>query len=486
MRGLRHYALLVLGTGMFAAACDRDEESGLATAPTLASAAGQCRSNTIDAAVRDAFTNNTTRQTVLGYADAMVDAFDNDEVGQATWYGFQILSAVETDAVAQGGLEAASALAVATFPCMSLGTATLPTSLTTQLGTSGAFGVRGRTATDVEAVISNDDTWIIEPPDGQSWHSITTLETRAGITGATAELFLALGKPGSNSGFVGNGDQLLASTFDWTTIPTATFSNPYVVVGHCAVGGGFLQHFPATNSNGTPNSNAEIFGFVQPAQCPEEEPEPQGLAARLFRALSPAPAYAAARLAGSGGGSKPSLSPYGIIHPGKVNLSKFTTSPSKSGNVKNKLFNPTPVVNPKSAGGVAFKQASVLAYLVPIANQGTPGNICWNWAYNDDLGVTDFPRAFYTKAGGLSLRAISIGTVSTGESTDQPVPVIEGGALAISTSFNVKNSTIPVSVCPVFDGTKYFSDILDPGVQPITFDPQNAATFPPNYDIPGS
>jgi hypothetical protein len=202
--------------------------------------------------------------------------------------------------------------------------------------------------------------------------------------------------------------------------------------------------------------------------------------------LSPAPAYAAAllRKAGTGGGSKPSLSPFGIVNPGQVNLSTFSQSPDKKSNVKNRVFTPTPVINPTSAGGVAFKQASVLVYLSPIVNNGKPGNLCFNWAYNDDQGVTDFPLAFYTKAGGLSLRATSVGTVSTGESTGQPVPVIPAGAVATAPKFNIKNSSIPVSVCPVFDGTTFFTNVLDPTAPKIIFDPQDASTFPPNHDIP--
>ena len=179
----------------------------------------------------------------------------------------------------------------------------------------------------------------------------------------------------------------------------------------------------AASSSTTPprTTNAAIFGVLLPTPVPGDQSGHAGARAsqpreRLFRALSPAPAYATALLGKTGGGGKPALSPFGITKPGKVNLSTFTTSPSKSGNVKNQVFTPTPVINPKSAGGVSFKQASVLSYLVPIANLGTPGNICFNWAYNDDEGVTDFPLAFYTKAGGLVLRAKTVGTVSAEES----------------------------------------------------------------------
>jgi hypothetical protein len=124
-----------------------------------------------------------------------------------------------------------------------------------------------------------------------------------------------------------------------------------------------------------------------------------------------------------------------------------------------------------------------------VVNNGTPGFVCYNWAYNDDQGTTDFPHAFYTKAGGLNLVATSVGTLSTDESTGQPVPMIEAGATATSPPINVKNSSITIDVCPVFDGTTYFTNILISNAPKFTFDADDPSTFPPNYDVepfPGS
>lgn len=481
MRGLRYVLFLVLGTGL-AAACDRDEESGgLATAPSLASAQGQCSGN-FNQLVQAAFTgNNTVRNTVQSYASSMTQAFSSNKAGKATWYGFQILAAIESDGRFLGTAQANSDLAIATLPCMKLGTATLPTSLTTEVGTTGAFAVRGRSATDNAAVLSRNSVWIIEPPEGKSWQDITTLQARSGITADTAKLMLVLGKPGTGTGFNADGDDLIAGSFDWSTLPTATFDNPFVVVGNCSAADGFLQHYPAGNPK------AEIFGFVEPLQCPTTtgmlEPAPRNFAERLFRILGPKPAYATALIGKTGGGAKPALSPFGIINPKKVNLGSFSSAPGKKDQIRGQVFNPTPVVNPTSAGGVPFKQPSVLSYLTPVANLGTPGYICYNWAYNDDQGVTDFPLAFYTKAGGLALLAKTVGTVSTGASTGEPVPSIAAGATALAPQFNVKNSSVAITVCPVFDGTTYFTNVLNPNAQKFTFDAQDPTTFPPNYDL---
>jgi hypothetical protein len=185
---------------------------------------------------------------------------------------------------------------------------------------------------------------------------------------------------------------------------------------------------------------------------------------------------------GSGGGTKPSLSPFGIVLPNSVDLGTFSQSPNKSPNFTNQPFGKTPIVNPKSGGGVSFRQASVLSYVQPVVNNGTPGRVCFNWAYNDDLGVTDFDRAVYTKAGGVSLLARTVGTLSTPESTGEDVPFVDDGATALSSSFNVKNNGTTLAVCPVFDGVTYYTNILDPQAEQKTFDPDDATTFPPNYD----
>ena len=358
MRGLSYVLFLVLGTGLMVA-CDRDEESGgFATAPSLASTQGQC--SNFNSLVQAAFTVNASRQIVQGYAQNMTQAFGSNKKGKATWYGFQILAAIDTAGRLQGTLEANSNLAIATFPCMSLGTATLPTSLTTELGTTGAFGVRGRPATDNEAVVAHDGIWIIEPPAGKAWQDITTLQTRTGITGDTAKLFLVLGKPGSGTGFNAQGDVLLAGSFDWSTIPTATFGNPYVVVGNCSVANGFLQHFPAGNPN------AEIFGFVEPVQCPGS-------------------ARARARASDLGGAAVPGNQSDACLRHrvAREDRRRFQARPQpvrdhqsgqgepehvqpvaeQEGHVKNKPFTPTPVINRRATAGYRSSSPRCLVYL---------------------------------------------------------------------------------------------------------------------------
>ena len=401
--------------------------------------------------------------------------------------GFQILEAIDTAGRFQGTLQANSDLAIATFPCMSLGTATLPTDLTEQLGDNGAFGVRGRPfeSGDGEKVIAHDDTWIIEPPVDSTWQDITTVEARIGITGSTADLFLALGKPGSNTGFVGTGDELLATTFDWTTIPKATFGNPFVVVGQCVVGDGFLQHFPASSSS------AEIVGFVEPTQCPGSEltleRAPRTFAERLFRALSPTPAYATALLREDRRRFQARPQPLRDRRPGRgqPELDQPVAEQERK-RQEQAARRRAGTVRPirRATAGCAFKQPGVLTYLTVIDQTSSHA------APLLQLGLQRRPGR-----GGLPPRVLHQGrrsVIAPGHQTVGTVTYRRGcacswrqGRRASAPQFNVKNSRscAPTGKCPVFDGTTYFTNILNPSAPKFTFDPQDASTFPPNLDV---
>ena len=209
------------------------------------------------------------------------------------------------------------------------------------------------------------------------------------------------------------------------------------------------------------------------------------MAERLFRAISPTPAYATALLGKTGGGSKPALSPFGIINPGKVNLGTFFQSPKKSGNITNKPLTPTPIVKPKSNGGIAFKQTDVLAYLLPIVNNGTPGRICFNWAYNDDQGRRTSDRAVYTKAGGLSLVRQERGDVQRpGTDRRGRAAVLAGGTPRHQPRVSSQERWDPRSRCVRCSTGRRTSPISwIPRHRSSTFDPTDAGTFPPNYDV---
>jgi hypothetical protein len=475
------FPLLLCAAGVLVAACNDDRDSTALTSPSFAPKSA-CSATAIDRAIRETFTNNADKQTVLGLAQSLGNAYSSGAVANATLYGFNIMQQIETKGRFQGGAQPGSDLTVALFPCMKLtvtGSPALPTSVVAELQ-NGAYGVRGVTSTDNAAVLSvHASQWIIEPPTGKYWNDITTLVDRGLGTGDVSHMFLALGRSNiSTLGFTATNDDLLTAAnqgVHWTTVPAATFGNPYVVVGQCTVAGGFLQH------NSVATENAEIFGLVQPTQCPDqlEAEQSTGLLHRLFQAMSPEPAYAATLVAtaGSGGGAKPALSPFVIMNPHQVNPS-FTQSPKKTGNTINKPLSLTPKVTVESNGGVPFTNGSVLLYLKQITNLGTPGQICNNWGYPDAAGVVTFASTTITKAGNYQLDATSPGAVTVKTTGTQEVPELTSG-FDLSTAFQLKNDGSSPTVCPVFDGTTYFTDILTPGAPTKTFDASNPETYPP-------
>ena len=224
----------------------------------------QC--SNLNQAVSAAFTNNTTRQNVQAIAQNMVQAFgaNPSQKGKATWYGFQVLEAIDTAGRLQGTLQANSNLAVGTFPCMSLGTATLPTSLVS--------AARGYAALSASAAARRP---------------ISTRSSRTTGSGSSSRPKTARGKlpprcrrglaspvtPPICSSSWAHPDRVRASSgpaTHWSSVPSTGpryprrhSTHPYVVVGNCTEGGGFLQHYAFNNSN------AAIFGVLQPTQCPD-------------------------------------------------------------------------------------------------------------------------------------------------------------------------------------------------------------------------
>src|SRR4029077_10349179 len=179
------------------------------------------------------------------------------------------------------------------------GGATVPTSFTGPLGdTTGAFGVRGRSATDAEGLLSHDGVWELEPPApaGTTWRAITTTGA-AGLHDSVAHTLLVYGNVSSLPPTKFTNDAPLSSVYEWATLPIATFS-PGVVVGECTDSLAYIQHNPASNGG-------EVLGFV-PATCSGStallrEAAPRTFAERIGRLLSPAPAHAAGVLGGGRG-----------------------------------------------------------------------------------------------------------------------------------------------------------------------------------------
>jgi hypothetical protein len=387
------------------------------------------------------------------------------KTSQATYAGYKLLDAIAQKYEIPANQELESHLnpsnaAIQILNCINIGTTAVPTSFEDQLGTTGAFAVRGF-AGDASTVTSHDGVWILEPPAGQTWEAITTLAT-TGLHDSVDNLFLAHGTAGDTDGFTD--DELVGSVFDWHTIPTATFgtvstsaatalavaasADVGVVVGECPSLSNYIQH----NSASDPNNEPEVGGFVKPSCYTViealREPEPRSFAERIGRFFSPTPAFAALLTSSGTGTGKRTLSQFGLVDPGLVNLQPLFTW-KKSGNTVGKPLDPTPKYQIESAAGTVFQQDYVLIWLEAIGNQGINAKVCNNWAYTNANGIAQFPTAYPTKSGGYTFIARTTGTSSKPGVEQGEAPAVPPGASLISPVVNVKNGTLPVG-CDAF------------------------------------
>jgi hypothetical protein len=480
MGGRRGVAWLVAGAVVLGACSDRSNDGP--TSPEFKNnpPGGSCNFTSVSNLTKSEFGASSTES---GYATDMKNA--GAGTNTATYNGYLILQSLgakydgNADPDNPQSTTNASALSVALLGCMNVGGAAVPAASTfdAALGVYGAFGVRGLAAGDAASVFSHDQVWVLQPPETGSkttWQAITNLST--GITDSRiAKAILVYGVRSSLTGTAFTKDQLVNPVvFDWATVPPATFSSDLggVIVGECVSPPSFMQHLPV-------NAGAEVLGYVDPT-CPSDltslDLPARSFAERVWRALSPAPVQAATlvRTANTGTG-KGTLSPFGVVNPGGNNLG-FTKSPSTKTNVINRPLTPAPTLANTTNGGTAFKQTFMLSYLSATSNNGTPGQICFNWAYSDANGATSFPLVQITKAGGYNLVATTAGTVVSPDGTSQPVPLLGQGHGAISTAFQLKNGPARTAACPSFDGTFYYPDIVG--------QPTNTSQVFPPFEYP--
>jgi hypothetical protein len=164
----------------------------------------------------------------------------------------------------------------------------------------------------------------------------------------------------------------------------------------------------------------------------------------MIRLLAPAPAYAAALASTGTGSGRRTLSPFGLINPGLVNLDELFTW-RKSGNKVGVPFVPTPKYQIRSGTETVFRQDFVLIWLEAVGNQGTTVEICNNWAYTNKDGIAQFPAAFLNKAGGYTISAHTTGTSSKPGAELGEAPSVPPGASVPSSLVNVKNG--PLGAC---------------------------------------
>lgn len=468
MGGPRVAALLVL-TAILASACG-ERQGDAPTAPEFAPRGVSCNFTTVGQLVKNEFGANSAQSSL---ATDMKNA--GAQTDQGTYDGYQILSAIATKYDgSQTSTTNASALAVALLGCMKVGTSAIPaaTVFDSALAITGAFAIRGLVNPDNKPVSSHDGAWVLEPPHGatdfNSWQSILGDGLGVSTDPRIQYAFLAFGRPLGSNGFTN--DQPISGVFDWSTLPSATFTGTGAVVGECANQPNYLQHLAATTTG------VEVLGFVDP-HCPSglvlsREAAPRTLADRLFRLFSPSPAYAALLTTTGSGGSKRTLSPFQVIFPGNVVLDALF-SWSKSGNVVNQPFSPPPTYQIRSTALTKFEQPKVLLWITASGNQGTNVAVCNNWAYTGKDGIAAFTTSFVNKSGGYTFTTHSAGAI-TNNPAGVELPTVPAGTPVLSPLVNVKSSV----------GTLSCTAGTNQGTFVPTFDAGGNLTNPPAFPGP--
>jgi len=414
MGSLRVGTLLIV-TAFLATACS-ERQTETPTGPDLVVSGGGCSFTGTTGVVTLTKNEFGANSAEAGLATNMKNA--GAGTAQATSFGYQILASIgnKYDGT-QASTSNASALTVALLKCMYIGGAAVPASTVFDgaLAFHGPFGVL--VSDDVGPITSHDGDWLLEPPGDQTWGSIFPTGTNA---------ILAYGVPVTNSSFTN--DHPLSGIFDWSTLPKITFNDPGVIIGNCTAEG-YLQHNAA-------GSGAQILGFL--GNCPTSsaqlmERAPKTLGERLFRLLSPAPAYASLVTTGTLGSGK-KLSPFQVEDITQVNLAAVGFTWKKSGNTVGVPFNPTPVYQILSGAGTPFLQGDVLVWIEAVGNQGINVDVCNNWAWTNANGVAQFPTAYLNKSGGYTMVAKTDGTESNGD-----IPPFPAGSSVLSPLINVKN-----------------------------------------------
>jgi hypothetical protein len=471
--------------GALVAACSDHATNDAPTAPSLATAPASptCDFNVVKKDVAAAWPNNAGAITkeVNSDVSALLTTMSQNRSDStiATGTGLQILDTLAHSAARKdpGFTPAAgSKLILDLLLCMDVGPATaIPASFVSALGDSGAFGVRGRSETDADPLVSHDGAWAVRPVGGTPWAQLENGgPTRPALSAAVRQNFLVFGRPGNANGFTADVQLNLppypSTVFEWGTVPTLTFvmpattsapAGPGIEIDQCDIGAagapyqpGFFQH------NGVASSNQEILTSFA-VSCPTSPTararlQPTAsLAEQLWKLVTPEPAYAAFFFGGGSGTRGTALSPWGVVNPGNVNL-VFNQVVDKANNqvgvplfdTQHQLLTLRVFSNAQSGGTFVtpFKQSAIFTWIEATNNQGVNVVACKNWAYTDANGVATFTNAFLNKSGGYTLRFRTAGTQVSTSAGDTPLAVAPG-TQPFSELLNVKNGTFDPAGC---------------------------------------
>lgn len=404
----RHLTSILTATVALAAfgCSDSNRDSG-PTSPEFAPSATGCDLSAARGLVNSVFPGSA-RQTASNLLQAIQNA--GSGTAAATNAGFDLFALIAANRPVPP--TDGSTFVNAIISCMDVGDVSPPIDFTGALSLNGAFAVRGGSSTDKAAAVSVDGAWGLEPPLDLSvtpavrstWDQITVIPTRFNpASNPVNKRFLAYGSPITHPDYT---DEVLVSNiFDWSTIPTMTFS-PGAVVGTCITDEEsqqyLIQHL-ATEDNG------EIIPSATPSFCASALTgsrygvRPFDLAQRVLDFFRPQPLMAVAVGTRPPGGSVGALSPSAAVNPGQISLLfQGNVADGRTGQVLK--FTNTQLVSVKVTPAGQTKMDGVLVRLIATSNLGATVVASGNEAFTED-GVATFPALKINKAGGYRLIA---------------------------------------------------------------------------------
>ena len=402
--------------GLAALGCGDNDSGSSPTSPQFAPGPTGCDLSKAKSLVSSVFPTNASRQAANGYLQAIQDG--GAKSLKATNAGFDLFALIAANRPVPA--EDGSAFVNAVLSCQDVGTISLPIDFRGALGANGGFEVRGGSPSDSAAAVTVDGAWGLEPPldlTGEDpvrliWDQITSIPVRFNPgSNSVNKRLLVYGAPAENPTDPEYSDEeLVSNIFDWSTIPTATFS-PGVVVGTCLTDN-LAQHY-LIQHNATAD-NGEIIPSATPSFCQLELATGRNgsfsavaLARRVLHFFRPQLLMAVAVGVRPPGGAVGALSPNAAVNPGTITLLfQGNVADGRTGQVL-KFTNNQPVSVKVTPEGLT-KMDGVRVHLIATTNLGATVVASGNEVATED-GVATFTNLKINKAGGYRLIATIAG-----------------------------------------------------------------------------
>jgi hypothetical protein len=321
----RHTAFLLSGGLALAAIGCSDSNQAAPTSPEFGISIGTCDLSTAKALVNSTFSTDARTP-----AKNLIQTIGNSgaRTETSTNAGFDLFASLAANGI--GTASDRSTFVNAILPCQNLGQSlSLPIDFTGAFGANGAFAVRGGSATDAAAVVSRGGLWGLEPLLNTSatpavrytWDQITHGPNPfpEPPTKPVNKRFLAYGAPLNVSPDQFTNEKPVSTIFDWSTLPTLSFS-PEVVVGACITDNTGASYLIQHQAQGDIVPSAATSFCSASAVLSGASSGTFAFARRVLDFFRPQPLLAAMLGTRPPGGSAGSLSPYIAIDPQQITL----------------------------------------------------------------------------------------------------------------------------------------------------------------------